>query len=307
MEWEQRVGRRLKLRDLQTLAAVCRAGSMAKAAVELAMSQAAVSKALQEMERSLGFPVLERSSKGVCATAAGQVLLDRSRVVFDEIAEGLREIHALADPGKGQVRVGTTEAMIGFVTGVVDSLVRTYPGITLDFALGDTAGLIAQLRNRDLDVVITRLLPAEPADDLTTEMLFREELVVLCSKEHPAARRRRVGLADLMDERWTLSPPELPLGRLVARVFAEKGLPLPSGVVTTVSIFLRLNLLHTAHFVTMLPRSTALQPLVRSWVKVLPVDLPAPPGSIALLRLAHRKPSGALETFWRAAVQSVST
>ena len=282
------------------MAAVCDAGSMSKAAVQLAMSQAAVSKALLEMERSLGFAVLERSASGVEPTVAGRVLLERSRAVFDELGEGLREIEAFADPGRGHVRLGTTEAMLGVVTQLVGRLAGLHPGVTLDVVIGDTAGLLAQLRARELDLVLTRLFPTERSEDLTSQPLFDESMAVLASREHRSAKKRQVRLADLMDERWTLSPPELPLGQLVARIFAAEGLALPASAVMTVSIYLRLNLLHTGNFVTMLPRSIAAQPLVRPWIKVLPVALPAPVGKIALLRLKRRKPSGATETVWSA-------
>ncbi len=307
MDLEQRIGRRLKLKDLQTLAAVCRAGSMSKAAGQLAMSQAAISKALLEMERSLGFAVLERSASGVEPTGAGRVLLERSRAVFDELSEGLREIEAFADPQRGHVRLATTEAMLGVVTQLVGHLAQSHPGITLDVVIGDTAGLLAQMRARELDLVLTRLLPSERSDDLSAQPLFDESMAVLASQAHPTARRRRLRLSDLMGERWTLSPPDLPLGQLVARIFAAEGLALPASTVTTVSIFLRLNLLHTGEFVTVLPQSIAAQSLVRPWIKVLPVQLPAPPGTIALLRLKRRKPSGATQTVWQATRDVVSS
>ena len=266
MDTDQRIGRRLKLKDLQTLAVVCRAGSMSKAANQLAMSQAAISKALLEMERALGFPVLERHASGVEPTVAGRVLLERSRAVFDELGEGLREIDAFADPRRGHVRLGTTEAMLGVVTQLVGRLSKTHPGITLDVVIGDTAGLLDRMRARELDLVLTRLLPSERSDDLTAQPLFDESMAVLASQEHRLAKKRQLRLADLMDERWTLSPPELPLGQLVARIFASEGLELPVSAVMTVSIYLRLNLLHTGQFVTMLPRSIAGQSLVRSWI-----------------------------------------
>jgi DNA-binding transcriptional LysR family regulator len=305
MDSEHRIGRRLKLKDLHTLAAVCRVGSMSKAAGQLSMSQAAISKALLEMERSLGFAVLERSASGVEPTAAGRVLLERSRAVFDELGECMREIEAIADPERGHVRLGTTEAMLGVVTQLVGRLAHSLPRITLDVVIGDTAGLLMHLRERELDLVLTRLLPSERSDDLTAQPLFDESMAVLASQAHPVARRRRLSLADLVDERWTLSPPELPLGQMVARIFAAEGLAMPASTLTTVSIYLRLNLLYTGEFVTVLPRSIAGQSLVRSWIKVLPVQLAAPPGTIALLRLKRRKPSGATESVWRATVDAV--
>ena len=62
MDWSNRLGKRIKLRDLHILQAAAEAGSMAKAAADLAMSQPAVSYAVAEMEHALGVPLLERSS-----------------------------------------------------------------------------------------------------------------------------------------------------------------------------------------------------------------------------------------------------
>ena len=65
MQWIDRIGRRLKLRDLHILLSVAQRGSMAKAAAELAISQPAVSKAIADMERAIGLRLLERSRSGI--------------------------------------------------------------------------------------------------------------------------------------------------------------------------------------------------------------------------------------------------
>ena len=64
MDWEQRVGRRLRLKDLHTLQVVAEVGSMAKASQRLAISQPAISKAVSDMEHTLGAPLLDRSARG---------------------------------------------------------------------------------------------------------------------------------------------------------------------------------------------------------------------------------------------------
>src|SRR5215510_12947037 len=102
MRWSDRIGRRIKLRDLHILQAAAEAGSMVKAASDLAMSQPAVSYAVAEMEHALGVPLLERSSQGVTPTIYGEVLIERSRVVFNELRQGISEIGSLADPSVGE-------------------------------------------------------------------------------------------------------------------------------------------------------------------------------------------------------------
>ena len=78
MDWEQRVGRRLRLKDLHTLQVVAEVGSMAKASQRLAISQPAISKAVSDMEHTLGAPLLDRSARGVELTEYGRVLVERT-------------------------------------------------------------------------------------------------------------------------------------------------------------------------------------------------------------------------------------
>jgi DNA-binding transcriptional LysR family regulator len=81
---------RLKLRDLRILLAVTQTGSMAKAAAQLATSQPAVSRAIADMEVTLGVSLLERSSRGVEPTPYGRALIKRGIAVFDELRQGSR-------------------------------------------------------------------------------------------------------------------------------------------------------------------------------------------------------------------------
>src|SRR5438045_3255178 len=120
MQWDERVGRRLKLRDLHILLAVVQAGSMAKASTRLAVSQPAVSKAIAEMEHTLGVPLLDRNSKGVEPTSYGRALMKRSVAAFDELRQGVKEIEFLSDPTTGELRLGSSEPLAaGLVTAII--------------------------------------------------------------------------------------------------------------------------------------------------------------------------------------------
>src|SRR6266487_3962576 len=81
-DWEARIGRRLRLRDLHVFLAVVEWGSMAKAAHRLAVTQPAVSKSIADLEHALGVRLLDRNPQGVEVTLYGSVLARRALAAF---------------------------------------------------------------------------------------------------------------------------------------------------------------------------------------------------------------------------------
>src|SRR5437016_5337121 len=100
INWENQIGRRLRLRDLHVMFMVAEQGSMAKAAAELGISQPAVSDVIAGLEQSLGVRLFDRSPQGVEPTRYGHALLKRSLAAFDELKQGIRDIEFLSDPTK---------------------------------------------------------------------------------------------------------------------------------------------------------------------------------------------------------------
>jgi len=101
MEWESRLGRRLRVRDLYILSTVVKCGGMAKAARELAMTQPAVSDAIANLEHLLRVRLLDRNPRGIEPTHYADALLKRASTVFDELKQGVRDVEFLADPTGG--------------------------------------------------------------------------------------------------------------------------------------------------------------------------------------------------------------
>jgi|SRR5215470_15608409 len=176
MQPVDRIGRRLKLRDLQILEAAAKAGSMAQAAVDLAITQPAISYAIQEMEQALGVSLLERSSQGVKPTVYGEVLIERSHVIFNELRQGINEIGSLADPSVGELRIGTTPPMSAVLSAILNRLVPAYPRMTFVLTVGATHLLLRDLRKRDVELVISRLADFVEDEDLNVNTLFHDEL-----------------------------------------------------------------------------------------------------------------------------------
>jgi DNA-binding transcriptional LysR family regulator len=288
--FDDRLKRRLKLRDLDTLLGVAQAGGMRKAAEQLHMSQAAVSKAIAELEDALGVRLLDRTSKGVEPTVYGQALLRRGRTIFDELRQGVNEISFLTDPGMGELSVGCGESlMASLVPAVIERLHRLHPKLVFKMESGDPPVLLNHfLRQRICEMVLIR--PWEPLSDpdLQVEPLLHERIAVVADAQSVWARRRKLSLEELIDAPWILSHVEVRPGSPIVKAFDDQGLSLPKNLVLSGSLNLRYTLLATGRYVTVMPSTVLTFCAGRGAVKALPVALPewAVPTVVATLR--HR-------------------
>jgi DNA-binding transcriptional LysR family regulator len=304
MKWDDRVSRRIRLKDLHTLQTIAELGSMAKASTHLALSQPAISKAMADLEHTVGAPLLDRSAQGVELTECGLLLLERGRVIFDELVQGMKEIEHRSDPTQGRIRIGTTEPLTVFVADIINRLCRKYPGISYHVRIADGASLLRELRERALDVVVVRGSAESAADDLAEETLYNAPLAVMADKRHPLVGRRRLELKDLMNERWALSPPDSYLGVMVVDIFRRRGLELPSAAVTSFSIFMRLTMLASGRFLTILPIEMLRHPTEKAWLRQVAVDLRDSARPVASITLKKRRVSGAVRLFQQASRES---
>src|SRR5712691_7404669 len=128
--WTDRIGRRVRLRDLHILLTVVQFGSMAKAARHLATSQPVISKTIAGLENALGVQLLDRGAQGVQPTMYGQALLRRGFAVFDELREGVKEIEFLTDPTAGELRIGCADmTTAGLLPAIIAELSHRYPRV----------------------------------------------------------------------------------------------------------------------------------------------------------------------------------
>jgi DNA-binding transcriptional LysR family regulator len=213
MHVNDRIGRRMKLHDLHVLMAVVQAGGMGKAARHLNTSQSAVSRSIGELEHALGVRLLDRSRQGVEPTQYGRALLGCGAAVFDELSQGVKSIEFLADPTAGEIRVAGNEYIIaGLIATAFGRLRRQYPGISIDVApVGAISEQHRKLRERNVDLVVGRVGQSHE-EDIDTEVLFNDRVVIVAGLENPWSRRRKVGLSELADEPWAMPPADTPVG-----------------------------------------------------------------------------------------------
>jgi DNA-binding transcriptional LysR family regulator len=299
MQWIDRIGRRLKLRDLHILLAVVQRGSMAKAAAELAISQPAVSKAIADMEHTLGLRLLDRSRNGIQPTAYGRALVRRGLAVFDELKHGVEELEFLADPTAGELRIGSTESIAaGLLPAVIERFSRQYPGVQLDVAQAVMSTLhYRELRERSIDLLLGRIPTPFTEDDLEADVVYDDPVVVVAGRQSKWARSGKLKLADLAHEPWILPPADTLPGSLATELFRVAGAEMPRAPITTLSIHLCCRLVASGRFVTTLPTSILRFSGKDLSLKVLPMKLPVQPRPVGIVTLKNRSLSPVAKLF----------
>jgi DNA-binding transcriptional LysR family regulator len=301
IDWDSQIGRRLRLRDLHVFAAVAQRGSMAKAAADLGVSTPTVSEVIAGLEHGLGVRLFDRGPQGVEPTRYGEALLRRTRVVFDELKQGIKEIEYLDDPTTGDIRIACPLALASTVIApIFERFLKTHPRVVLHFdevSAAAAARNLQDLRERKYDIFLGlgwSLSPQEwSAKDLRVEKLYDEELAIVAGPRSKWTRRRRIDLAELIEEPWIMQGPQTWNHRVLAEAFQARGLPLPRGNIETLSISVISHFLADGRYVAAMPRTVA---LFRS-LKVLPVDLPGGAWPINAATLRDRTLSPAVDRF----------
>lgn len=298
MQLSDRFGSRMRLQDLHVLMTVVRAGSMGKAAQILNTTQPNISRSIAELEHALGVRLLDRHRQGVEPTEYGRALLDCGVAVFDDLRQGMRNIAFLADPTAGELRIGTTTFLAAsFVSALVDRLSRRYPRLVFHVVTGYTETLHRELAERNVDLLIVRGSgpTADPRYDF--EFLFDDSYVVAAGAQNQWVRRRRIEIAELVNELWVLPPPDSVIGSIVMGAFRASGLHYPRVSVVTDCPHMRISLLATGRFVTIFPASAFRFLTKRSELKVLPVELPMARRPNGIVTLKNRALSPVAKLF----------
>jgi DNA-binding transcriptional LysR family regulator len=305
MDWVDRIGRRVRLRDLHILLAVTECGSMSKAAAQLSISHPVVSKTISDLEQLLSVRLFDRSPRGVELTAYGKVLLDCGIAVFDDMRQGLRQIEFLTNPDSGELRIGCPEVEIaGTIPSVVDNFMRQYPRARLQVVHANTSMMqFNELRSRNVDLLIGRVPPDLAEDDL----MFSESLVGVAERNNPWSRRRNLKLAEIADKPWVLPPYDSVRGPLIAEIFRANRVQPPRPSVTTLSLQLTTVLIATGRFYGFVPHSVATTNAAQSQLCILPLRIPDHQIAVDIITIKNRSLSPLADRFVDRARKYVAT
>lgn len=299
MQLSDRIGRRMKLHDLHVLLTVVQAGSMNKSAALLNTTQPAISRSIADLEHTLGVRLLDRGPQGVEPTEYGRALISCCVAVFDELRQGVKNIEFLADPTAGEIRIGSPAALTHtFVSDVVERLSRRYPRIVFHLVSGEPEALRRDLTERRLDLLIARQSKVPTDEQLSFEFLFEGSYVVAASVQNPWSRRRRIKLAELVDEPWVMPLPDYLASSVAMEIFRASGLNFPQAIVFA-GPEVRMRFLATGRFLSIFSEARVFGR--HSEIKVLPIELPIPAMPIGIVTLKDRTANPTTQLFIKVA------
>ena len=236
----------LTLLQLRIFSAVAEHGSVRAAARALGTAQSGITQQLQNLERTLGAPLLTRSNRGIALTAVGQRLLLRASAILNECERTEREMAQLQGEYEGKVTFGlVTEPLIDALAPVLSQFRARYERVSAHLRTGTSRMMMSWIRESSLDFAIGLVSKSTDTTDLLVTKLYPSELGIVCRRGHPKAQA--TSLAELADCTWiaTRSPSqasEAPVNRLLG-FFASHGLPQPRIIATVEGVFESMHLI----------------------------------------------------------------
>ena len=191
----------MDLRQLRYLVAVAEYGSFTRAAEAVHIAQPAISQQIRKLEDELGLALVERTTRRVSLTDAGELLVVRARRIMAELETAQIELESLRGVYTGHLTIGAMHTM-----GPVDlslalaEFTERHPNVQLTVREQTSEEMAAMLRVDELDLAFLSVTERVESHGLGLQQLVSEELVVLLPPQHRLAGRRQVKMAELQGE-----------------------------------------------------------------------------------------------------------
>ncbi len=242
--------KRLRMRHLRLLVSLAEQGSLRRAADDMALTQPAVTKSLQELEDLVGVILFTRHVKGIIPTVFGEAAIRYARGVLADM-NGLRdELSAIKDGGVGKVQIGAIMApTMQFLGKVIADLKKKHSGLHISVQVDTSDVLVQELLLNRLDLVVGRI-PDEYSDKgLSFDVLGEEGLSIVVRPGHPALAGNLETFEGLMHYPWVIQSRASPMRQIIDQTFREERVKPPTNVVETSSQVLMLSLMHEADMI----------------------------------------------------------
>ncbi len=256
----------MNLSHLQAFVSVARQASFSAAADALHLTQPAVSKRILALEQALDTRLFDRGGREVRLTEAGRVLLEHAARALDELDTARRRIHDLASGDiRGRLVVATSHHVgLRRLPPVLSDFKRRYPEVRLELRFLESEEALAGIAGGDPELAVITLPRATPPRVVATA-LWRDELLVVCGRDHPLAGLQRPTPAQLVPHPAILPGIETVTRQIVHEAFAAHGVEL--------AVEMSTNHLETIRMMVMLGLGWSVLPatLVDSRLRTLPV------------------------------------
>lgn len=245
----------MDLRHLRTFLRVYGHRSISAAALEMGVSQPALSKVLRRLEGEFGVPLFDRLPRGLEPTEYGNALAEAARSIDTNYRLALRQIDAMRDAKVGELNIGAGATWRDrLLPEAVAQFVERRPGVRVTVQTGSSDSILTSLIDGEIDVALVPIQDgAADSQDVRTETLVTDTLVVAARAGHPLTERKDVSLAELAQVRWAMATGRYVVDRFRA-VFQRHGIEPPEAVVATEDMNCLLDIVARTDLVAYVPR-----------------------------------------------------
>ncbi|WP_326538091.1 LysR substrate-binding domain-containing protein [Pseudorhodoferax sp.] len=270
LDWYLQIN--LKSRQLRLLVTIDTYRNLSQVAEVIHVSVPAVSKALMDLERGLGLSLFSRTKRGLIPTPYGECLIRHARSILATLQQARDELKALKSGTEGKVNIGMLRAASVLLPQALQLLKERSPGTNVMVVEGSTAGLLPQLWQGELDLVVGRLPPPDTLKNFEEQELFDEPVVLMTGMHHPLARKKSLSWSDLQPYPWILPPLGSTLRDALERVLEANEIALTNNYIETLSIQLARSQLRGSDYIAVMALTLANDS--KELLHALPLKLP---------------------------------
>lgn len=268
----------MRLPTLQALVLIEELGSIRAAAQSMALTQPALTAAIQQLEAELKAPLLVRSKKGVTFTHFGQAFLRHAKLMVGQSRRAQDEMAQLRGHWEGTIKLAVSPAIgLGLLPQALRQFTLQHPEVKVHCRDGLYPSIAPVIRDGTLDFALTPVHRVDLESDLVAEPLYASQVVIVSGMSHPLSRAER--LAQLQDCAWVLSSPSRGPGAVIEEAFQTHGLGMPR-VTMLCESFLALPAVVAAsdQWVTTMPRILFENSPFKDQLCIVPIEdtLPSP-------------------------------
>ena len=193
----------MDLRQLRYLVALAEERNFTRAAAREHIAQPALSQQIRKLEDEVGIALVERSTRRMSITAAGELLVARARRMLAELEAAQAELEALRGLRGGRVTLGAMHTMGPIDVSLILAIFhQRHPEVELTVREMSSEELAEMLRVDELDLAFLSVTERIESHGLGLHQLVSEELVVVLPPDHPLAGRTEIRMAELRHERF---------------------------------------------------------------------------------------------------------
>ena len=282
----------MELRQLKYFVKSAEYLNFSVAAKHLYITQSTLSQQIKQLEFELGFELFLRNSRHISLTEAGEEFLPFARKTIQDAEDGVQRLHDLQHVKAGKLRVGVTYSLSTVLTEGLLEFMKAYPDIKLEVCYKTVNELLALLKERELDFILS-YKPIFDAPDVESMSLFENALALVVAKDHPLAAKKRIMIQELADIPLVLPSHDLQARMMLEKLIAGKDVPLSSRLELNETNIL-LQMVSTGSYSTILSTSAVFG---NSRFKARPIDDPANIMEASLLRLKGAYQKAAAQEF----------